>query len=105
MNGLVACDVAAHIRRNMGISPPLQAAATPLGGGTRWAGAPALVSPRKRKWKAPRCVLCGAARRHSLAHHRGLPVGCQECQEAEVTHAVREEEEAEEAELASHHRL
>ena len=53
----------------------------------------------------PRCVLCGAARRHSLAHHRGLPVGCQECEEAEVTHAVREEEEAEEAELASHHRL
>lgn len=64
-------------------------------------GRRALVSLRKRKWQATCRAFCGAARRHSLAHHRGLLMGCQERYEAEVTHAVREEEEAGEAELAS----
>lgn len=82
--------------------PRPSALATPPGRGVR---APAstpgagwregvLVRARKRKWRAPAASLGGPARRDSLTHHPGLPVGCQERHQAEVTHAVREEEEA-----------
>lgn len=100
VNECASCDVTAHIRPNMGVSPPLGV------GHASWAGRAGTrlhpesgmeggcLSQSEKEEVAGACSLSGGpTRRDSLTHHPALPVGCQERQPAEVTHAVREEEE------------